>query len=128
MNDLRLKEIKERVVKATPGPWIVEASRYEGKYNAASIDENYDLPACLMNSEDAKFIVHARQDVPDLLAEVERLQTDLMQWKKDCGQLYNDSLADKAEIARLRKALYKATPPSVDELIVEGKRIGEVTE
>lgn len=77
MNQEQLNAIKERVAKATPGPWKVEESRYEGRFNAASVDENYDLPACLMGIEDAKFVTHARKDVPALVAEVERLRKAL---------------------------------------------------
>lgn len=73
----QLNAIKERVANATPGPWLVEESRYEGRFNAASADENYDLPACLMGIEDAEFVTHAREDVPALVAEVERLREAL---------------------------------------------------
>lgn len=73
----QLNAIKERVANATPGPWLVEESRYEGRFNAASADENYDLPACLMGIEDAEFVTHAREDVPALVAEVERLRKAL---------------------------------------------------
>lgn len=77
INQEQLNAIKERVAKATPGPWLVEESRYEGRFNAASADENYDLPACLMGIEDAEFVTHSREDVPALVAEVERLHQAL---------------------------------------------------
>lgn len=72
MTEQQLQAIKERASKATPGPWKVENSRYEGRFNAASVDENYDLPACLMGIEDAEFVAHARQDIPALIAELEQ--------------------------------------------------------
>lgn len=77
MNQEQLNAIKKRLAKATPGPWLVEESRYEGRFNAASADENYDLPACLMGIEDAEFVTHSREDVPALVTEVERLRQAL---------------------------------------------------
>lgn len=77
MNQKQLNAIKERVAKATPGPWLVEESRYEGRFNAASVDENYDLPACLMGIDDAEFVTHSREDVPALVVEVEKLRKAL---------------------------------------------------
>lgn len=76
MNQEQLNAIKERVAKATPGPWVIEESRF-GSFNAASVDENYDLPACLMKANDADFVTNARGDVPALIAEVERLKIEL---------------------------------------------------
>lgn len=100
MNQEQLNAIKERVAKATPGPWLVEESRYEGRFNAASVDGNYDLPACLMHIEDAKFVTNAREDVPVLVAEVERLKIEL-----DAACIANNTL--KSDKAQLRKALEK---------------------
>jgi len=55
MTEERLAEIKMRTEAATPGPWLVDAS----------------------DSADALFMAHARQDIPDLLAEVERQQRQI---------------------------------------------------
>lgn len=82
INQEQLNAIKERMAKATPGPWLVEESRYEGRFNAASADENYDLPACLMGIEDAEFVTHSREDVPALVAEVEYLRGMLRDTRK----------------------------------------------
>lgn len=105
MNEQRLQEIKKRAEKATPGPWKVEESRYEGRFNAASVNENYDLPACLMGIEDAEFIAHARQDVPALVVEIERLQNTIALHEVNKRNL--DAMIEHkdAEIERLRKAL-----------------------
>lgn len=81
MKQEQLNAIKERVAKATPGPWIIEESRF-GSYNAASVDENYDLPACLMKKSDADFVTNARGDVPALIAEVEYLRKMLRDTRK----------------------------------------------
>lgn len=75
MNAEQLQAIKDRVDKATPGPWIIEESRF-GSFNAASVDESYDLPACLMNNANAQFVTNAREDIPALVEEVKRLQNE----------------------------------------------------
>jgi len=95
MNQEQLNAIKERVAKATPGPWVIEESRF-GSFNGASVDENYDLPACLMKANDADFITNARGDVPALIAEVQRLREALefyannsnylIEWSDKCDE------------------------------------------
>lgn len=77
MNEERLEEIRRRAEAATEGPWRIEESRYEGSYNVTSVNETHDLSACLCRPDDAEFISHAREDIPDLLAEVERLRSEL---------------------------------------------------
>lgn len=83
MNQERLDEIRERVAKATPGPWrVINHPLRTGVGGIAAVaddelivetDSGYYPPM----RPDADFIAHARQDVPDLLAEVARL----MEWK-----------------------------------------------
>lgn len=82
MNQEQLNAIKERVSKATSGPWLVA-------YDTDDRDHVIDI---WFNREDnghaeihdnsfgnapynARFIAHAREDVPALVAEVERLRT-----------------------------------------------------
>ncbi|WP_249650510.1 MULTISPECIES: hypothetical protein [unclassified Lysinibacillus] len=146
MNQEQLNAIKDRMSKATPGPWLVGESRYEGRFNAASANENYDLPACLMGIEDAEFVTHSREDVPALVAEVERLQnrcelyelvkrndkktieqiyefnerltTDLFERMDYNGKLAKQNSDAVKEIERLRKALEKVM--EVELPIMEG--------
>lgn len=77
MNAEKLNEIKERAEKATSGPWrMAFGANYElavreldgGKFIA---DIDYE------STNDAAFIAHAREDIPALVSEVERLQTRL---------------------------------------------------
>lgn len=94
----RLEAIRTRVAAATPGPWEAEGHRHptpgcrclscyeeptgylldtprshwcEDKVEAAHL--GCDMHP-LLSYEDALFAAHAREDVPALLAEVERLQ------------------------------------------------------
>lgn len=78
----RLEQIRERVSKATPGPWHGDHDEYGcvvfGNYgwvcpgNGPAYDEDSE-----QGKADAEFVGHARTDVPDLLAEVERLTAEL---------------------------------------------------
>jgi hypothetical protein len=81
----RVEEIQQRVEKATPGPWFA-------KHRAVDCCE-HDDECCGLGLEiegppeatnrgqfyrgaDAAFIAHAREDIPWLLAEVERLSRE----------------------------------------------------
>jgi hypothetical protein len=65
-----LATIRQRTESATAGPWTTQG-RYvigaDGIITAASYE----------NAIDAAFIANARQDIPMLLAEIERLQSIL---------------------------------------------------
>lgn len=71
-----LAQIRERVEKATKGPWETSTSGdgiKAGKYHIGVISKPHYFPYGLGTKEDASFIAHAREDIPKLLAEVERL-------------------------------------------------------
>src|SRR3990167_4814784 len=81
---MNLASIRERCAKATPGPWIADE---DGAITAdtqavARVYQSADLP-CVEEDDPAfvaeleantAFIAHAREDIPALLTEVERLQ------------------------------------------------------
>ena len=71
----RIEEIKARAEAATPGPWLVHP--HESAEGQLVVDEHYDNVAECYVPEDATFIAHAREDIPYLLAEVERLRAAL---------------------------------------------------
>ncbi|MDN9011088.1 hypothetical protein QZ287_13680 [Brevibacillus laterosporus] len=94
-----IEAIRKRAEKATEGPWRV----VPGKMVCFDIYDVYDkLDRSLIHrEEDAKFIAHAREDIPKLLAEIERLQrgwgkamTYLEQITKITGQLPLEVLID----------------------------------
>lgn len=115
MTPERIEQIKARVEKATKGPWAVH-----GVDGTCVTSAEYDICSTCSEAEaeredgynvqyermeaDAGFIAHARRDVPDLVAEVERLRgwVDAI---RDNSALMNNWLAAKAENARLREAL-----------------------
>ena len=82
-----LREIRARVDAATPGPW---ESFVEGRDHTSGADFirtgglRDDCPDLYVQHEsrpapthDLDFIAHARQDIPRLIAEVERLRSKL---------------------------------------------------
>jgi len=75
MDEKRFDEIKARLYAATPGKWSVTRGVVAGLQVSAD-----SRGVCCMYSDatesNATFIAHARQDVPDLLLEVRRLQAD----------------------------------------------------
>lgn len=96
----RLQEIRARHEAATPGPWAYEAHGDSGDYGVGVImdgNDNYiegynDDNDCLLvevvaievkNIVDADFIAHAHVDIPALLDEVERLNAELAEIRKN---------------------------------------------
>lgn len=80
MNPKELAAIRERVQKVPPAPWRVEDD--ERTLTRWILSENGELEIGLgyvgNRTEDlAAFIVHAREDIPALLREVERLRSEL---------------------------------------------------
>jgi len=92
MTDEELKAIRDRCLKATPGPWFRDyqppgpgaAVQYrehiitsDGQYVLARPSPAYAGPgrdAREQELRDGQFAAHARSDVPALLAEVYRLR------------------------------------------------------
>ncbi|MFJ7663719.1 hypothetical protein ACIQXW_15205 [Lysinibacillus sp. NPDC097162] len=97
MNVEQLQVIKERVAKATPGPWESEETT-EGHIDIFNPNQDYAICQtgnetydCL-NDGDTEFIKHAITDVPSLVAEVERLKIEL-----DAACIANNTLKSEKE-------------------------------
>jgi hypothetical protein len=98
---MNLQEIKEREARATPGFWV-----NMGEHNPDSVffgeircggtqeQETFILIAVMPESDDRtddfNFIAHAREDIPALVAEVERLQAENEQLKGKLHELTRD--------------------------------------
>lgn len=81
MTNEELNEILARAAAASPGPWVADGSAVEA-FNAP-IDPDiaitgsmtiHSLPA--EHEANAAFIAAAREDVPNLVAEVRRLRAE----------------------------------------------------
>lgn len=114
MNKEQLDAIKGRVANATPGEWIIDNSSddrpyitdiwFDGEENGHVEIHRYGASA---ESYDAEFIAHARQDVPTLIAEVERLQKALKNTDADLyvyKDLYNEMTDKNIELIKFLQA------------------------
>jgi len=87
MTEEQLEAIRKRAEKATEGPWfhtgyhVATKPGISGGYppNSASICETFDGEYIENNNgiNDASFIAHAREDIPKLLAEIDRLRNGI---------------------------------------------------
>lgn len=107
---LNLDPIKKRVSEATPGPW------YETCENGSIIlSDNPKLSRVvdgegIVTNGDTKFIAHSRQDVDDLIAEIERLRNGIVffQNETDCDETWDylnnlyQGTEQKAQIHRFK--------------------------
>jgi hypothetical protein len=72
---LDMEAIRQRCNQATPGPWksYVEGRDHDsGSSFIMTSGEDIELLGASVADQD--FIAHARQDIPQLLAEIERLK------------------------------------------------------
>lgn len=77
MTEEQLQAISARVNKATPGKWGAVPIYGEDEFYVYGDNMNEGVASEVYEKEDAEFIAHAREDVPALLAEVERLREAL---------------------------------------------------
>jgi len=94
MNAEQLNAIKERTEKATSGPWYWSTDSGD----SLESDEAYVLSATSDWHIDGRysnkeFIAHAREDIPALVAEVERLRSVI--WR--ISNIYDISMAETLE-------------------------------
>jgi hypothetical protein len=88
----RLADIRQRADAATPGPWLVEDDHRD--LNRWVTSESGTLEANFgylgnRNQDDARFTAHAREDIPALLAEIERLRA-----VEAAARAFADEMAD----------------------------------
>lgn len=78
-----LQAMKRRCAEARPGPWrsFVEGRDHTSGSSFIMVGEpenrGADIELSGATPEDQDFIAHARQDVPILIEEIERLQAEL---------------------------------------------------
>ena len=99
----QLEAIRKRAEKASDGDWYAEISTFEnatGKLSEIAVQPGVAMQ--VRTEADAVFIANAREDIPKLLAEVERLRMAFDQlndnrtkWMESHGDL-------EAENARLQ--------------------------
>lgn len=104
MNSKKIKEIEERVEKATPGTWKVEKYYHDEPYekyikSAAIVCRNQTITRNDWSNPaeaDLEFIAHARQDIPYLLKIINELTTsDEIKAKKHTGKELRSTIQGK---------------------------------
>lgn len=81
LSDAELDAIRERCGAASPGPWqsFVEGRDHESGSNFIMVGIGAgrlgDIELSGATAADQDFIAHARQDIPRLLSEIERLKS-----------------------------------------------------
>lgn len=115
LNATRLAQIKERAEKATPGYWFADSHEWDGNKNLRYWTNSSALMGdglcASVTKADAEFIAHAREDIPQLVAEVERLSRGRGISALQIRQLFG-------EVARLKQALRTARQLSEDSDMV----------
>ncbi|WEZ14159.1 hypothetical protein P5622_10235 [Bacillus subtilis] len=72
---MKLEEIRQRADAATEGPWRIGKQSPNGLNNIGTIGGL--LTAQTTDEDDAKYIAHARQDIPWLISEIDRLNSGI---------------------------------------------------
>ena len=76
MTDDELRAIENRTNHATPGPWHYDS--YHTIF-ACSGDDTRDICTVPVreHSDNAEYIAHTREDIPTLIAEIDRLKKEV---------------------------------------------------
>lgn len=78
MKQDELAAIRERCEAATPGPFDTYVHGDNAGYTVAKFGDNgQDVFWTFVKREDAEFVAHAREDVPALLDEIDRLRAEV---------------------------------------------------
>lgn len=72
-----LDAIRAREAAATPGPWFDDGQEIYTESEHDWVAETLDIDNPKSTAANAQFIAHAREDIPGLLAEVDRLRAEL---------------------------------------------------
>jgi hypothetical protein len=83
LTDEQLAEISKRAEAATPGDWCIYDDIDATGERAFYLETETEIIGDTRKSSDAEFIAHAREDVPKLLAEIERLRSESNYWRME---------------------------------------------
>lgn len=115
MEQKRLDEIKARCEAATAGPWYEYMDSVTTTPNRPYLD---DYICEDMEPTDADFIAEARQDIPDLLSEVERLRTENAKLELEV-EISHLEIKDMMEKLDMFMGMWRAQKATNERLIVE---------
>lgn len=90
----QLEAIRMRAEKATEGNWNYTAVGGGGRNSTvASFGKELTMIGEIKSISDAEFIAHSREDIPALLAEIERL-SGIISWNMSCAECSNQLAED----------------------------------
>ena len=122
MTKEQLAEIKARAEAATPGPWEYIERKGFPTITSEGFRQSSEPWFDISGDEDAIFCAHARTDIPALLAEVERLKTEVsnadyernMETSRLSAYVTRLEAAHIAALKELHSHLLHGSHPSVD--------------
>lgn len=89
-----IEAIRQRCEAATPGPWVVagrgSVDMLTGKRDWCQLERVMHPWKCFHRWEDAEFAAHAREDIPNLLAD----RRELVGLLKECEPYIVNDLAE----------------------------------
>lgn len=122
LHELDLEVIKERVEKTTGGEWILDNESDDRPYIADiwfDGEENGHVEihkyGAATESKDAEFIAHARQDVPALIVEIERLRVVVEGKDKSLRDMANHYNSVQEQLKRSNDWLRYVIKSALDE-------------
>lgn len=101
MTNEELQAIRDRVAKASPGPWTTEPGAYSGANWSLGYSSDYDKDVTVYlttdgvhasemygdAATDGEFIAHARTDIPALLKAIDARDAELAQLRAELARL-----------------------------------------
>lgn len=97
-----IEAIRKRAGKATEGPWLHAGGKF-GEPLVTSYRDGINITEEVIYDFDAEFIANAREDIPKLLAEVERLKLESNGYRSALFKIVDgevDSLGDAFRVSK----------------------------
>lgn len=113
MSDERLEQIKARAAAATTGPWECYGDGAHEVFDAGEYSDGYlgEVVAPVVTKlNDAEFIAQAREDIPALLNEIDRLHEEVRDQRHVADMLARVVKAAHRREDRVRDRLSKILP------------------
>lgn len=103
MTDAEIKNLRDLMRAATPGPWVLEGKELSKLVSNGEVWVEAVVAHNYQESNDAALIVAAVNALPGLLDEVERLRADLKETTERASQWVDIAGEHGAEVDVLRK-------------------------